>query len=416
MSLFSMLKRNTRLALRGCWGRAILASAVVLGASVALSMVQGVLLDIFAPPVSIDPVLALRYGFSEYFFEQFAQTSVVEWAILAAFALVELLLLVPLTLGVTRWNYLLVQAKDPALSEIFYFFETPGRFGRSIWLHINLLIRCLFWALLLLLLPMGILGASVGVIRMGEEAAGRTLASVASVGVALGVLVMLLALFLFGALISRYLPASYLLCEDGDVSVRKALRESVRFSRGYRFSLLWYQLSFIGWGLLCVFVFPMLYVVPYFNASVAMYARYIIERGRFSPPGPTREFRPEESGTAVESAGEAFLSAESDDPYFIQERQPGEMSDSPPRESLWQPPAADWPGSFEGAAGEEAAPVSEPREQPDPAEEYRPGPSSSSVRYPDYQPKGQRGQLPVDEDGDPAIWPEPDPPFRGRKW
>lgn len=43
------------------------------------------------------------------------------------------------------------------------------------------------------------------------------------------------------------------------------------------------QLSFLGWYLLCLLVLPLLYVAPYTGASMAIYARYLIERDNLIP-------------------------------------------------------------------------------------------------------------------------------------
>ena len=44
-----------------------------------------------------------------------------------------------------------------------------------------------------------------------------------------------------------------------------------------------FQLSFLGWYLLCLLVLPLLYVAPYTGASMAIYARYLIERDNLIP-------------------------------------------------------------------------------------------------------------------------------------
>lgn len=300
MSLFATLKSNAKLALRGSWGKAILLLLISLGASMLLSIVQGMVINIFVEPTHIDPAMAMRYGVDEFFFQQYLQTSLVELVILSVFSILSILLMAPLGLGVTHWYYALVHGRSAGVSEVFRFFESGRSYRRSLWYQINLSVRAFLWALALYLIPSGLMGACVAIVSIGEEA-GRSLLAVASMGLLLSAALLLLASLFYGALLNKYALTGYLLCEDDNLSVKDAIRLSIQYSKGYRFSLLWFGLSFIGWFFLCVPTFFLLglYVFPYVNTAMAMYARYIIEKGRWTAPNPTREFP---AGAAAEPA------------------------------------------------------------------------------------------------------------------
>lgn len=298
MSLFSIFKRNSRLALRGNWGRAILILLISAGASFLLLGIQGMVTNFFVDPMTLDPTFAMRYGFNEYFFQRFVSASLKELLIGVIFLVIHMLLFSPLNLGVNRWFYQLVHGCGHSVAELFRYFESGGSYRRALWLEVNLTVRIYLWAIVFFAVPGALFGFSfVGVVR--GEAAGRVAMTVASVGLFLACVLGILAFVFYGALVSRYQLAAYLLSENDEITVREAIRLSVAYTRGSRFSLFGFQLTFIGWMLLCVFFFPVFYVVPYFHTALAMYGRYLIEKARQLSPAPapqepisdaTREF------------------------------------------------------------------------------------------------------------------------------
>lgn len=289
MSLFSVLKRNSKRALQGNWGQAIAVMLLGSAISLVLYVMQSATLNLLVDPVDLDPTFALQYGFNDALFQRFAEASLMELGVSTGFMLLGLFLLAPLGLGMVHWYYRLVQGKPQTFTGIFRYFETARGYRRSLWLEINIGIRSLLWALVFYAVPVVLFAGCTYVTTRSEEA-GRLGLTLASAGLFLSAILFLLASVFYAALLNKYMLAAFLLVEDDDLGVRAAIAQSARYTKGYRFSLLLYQLSFIGWILLCVFFFPALYVVPYHRTAMTMYARYIIEKGRAQPPEPTRVF------------------------------------------------------------------------------------------------------------------------------
>lgn len=289
MSLFSTLKRNARAALKNNWGRAIVACLIPMAAVVVLSILENVTVQLFVPSTAFNPGFAMRYGFSEYFFQKMAGTTPVETGVLLGYTLLSVLLLSPLNLGLVRWFFQLVGGRSAPLGELFYFYESMSRYKRAVWYHISIGVRTFLWAFLFYLIPGGVFGASIYMLA-GSGLEDRAMAAMGSMGLLLSAVLFVLCTLFYFAVISRYALMPYLLGEDETRSVKDALRLSVAYTKGHRFALVWFPLSFLGWILLCVFVFPWLYVLPYRNTSNAMYARYLIEKNRTTPQGETQEF------------------------------------------------------------------------------------------------------------------------------
>lgn len=89
-----------------------------------------------------------------------------------------------------------------------------------------------------------------------------------------GLLIDLLSvLFIIPGIIFYY--SSYftyqLICEYPELSPMQAIKLSKKIVKGHRSELFALDLSFIPWGLLCIAVFPLIYVIPYVSTTQALY-------------------------------------------------------------------------------------------------------------------------------------------------
>lgn len=295
MTLFKTLKRDARNALSGNWSGAVPGMLIYGGAAFMLWFARAAALRFITVPTRPDPAFAGRYGFDNFFFARYLQTGVPENIFLLGFTVLSLLLMAPLMLGLIRWYRLLAYGGKPSLIELFHFFSSGRNYLRALWLHLNLTVRTYLWAAVFFAVPGAIFAASVLQINH-SSVAGQTAGALATVGIAFSAVLTLLAMIFYCAFINKYFLAFYLICEDDSLSVRQAIRSSAAFTRGSRFGLLWFTLSFTGWYLLCIVFFPVFYVFPYVNAAFAMYAKHLIEKKRNPLPAATREFNTERAG------------------------------------------------------------------------------------------------------------------------
>ncbi len=88
-------------------------------------------------------------------------------------------------------------------------------------------------------------------------------------------------LFIIPGIIASYNYAltDYLLAENPELSPNDALEKSKSLMYGNRFRLFCLQLSFLGWGILCVFTFGIgfLWLNPYMYASISAFYRDICQ-------------------------------------------------------------------------------------------------------------------------------------------
>lgn len=92
-----------------------------------------------------------------------------------------------------------------------------------------------------------------------------------------GALLMSVGLYVFLRVIQRYFLVTYLLTAYDNLSSSEAIALSRTMMHSYGRDSLYFQLSFLGWYLLCLFVLPVMYVFPYVNQAFAEYAKAIID-------------------------------------------------------------------------------------------------------------------------------------------
>lgn len=73
-----------------------------------------------------------------------------------------------------------------------------------------------------------------------------------------------------------YSQVFYILNDQPELEAMEALRASKELMDGHKLEYFLLQLSFLPWMLLCVFILPMFYVVPYISATNAAYYDYLL--------------------------------------------------------------------------------------------------------------------------------------------
>jgi len=90
-------------------------------------------------------------------------------------------------------------------------------------------------------------------------------------------------------IVNAWMPAVYILAQNPETGVLKAIGSAMRLMRGHKFEYLVFQLSFIPWyiGAGVTFGLLMLYIIPYQNMAEAMFVRSLEferESARLTPP------------------------------------------------------------------------------------------------------------------------------------
>ncbi len=77
----------------------------------------------------------------------------------------------------------------------------------------------------------------------------------------------------------RYDAASYYLCLNRQISPNNAIKKSIRFTDGFLAERFLLEYSFTGWFLSCIFIVPIIYVVPKFKLSKCIFITEVVFSG-----------------------------------------------------------------------------------------------------------------------------------------
>lgn len=184
-------------------------------------------------------------------------------------ALLALFLLPPITLGREAWFW---RRSAREYEPVTYVFQWYRRTGRCVALY------AMRWgiriAVSLLFLGPAVICTLAALFAYRDGTTVFTLTALSATAAALWIAgVVFDTLFL-----QRYFLAPYLLAESTEMRARDALRESARvmdscMMRGRAVKM---KLSFSPWFFSCIFIFPILYVYPYYKQACACYARHIL--------------------------------------------------------------------------------------------------------------------------------------------
>ena len=140
-------------------------------------------------------------------------------------------LLVPATVGMLYYMLNLVRGKDYSLNNLKEFYDKIGiLIGISIIVSIFVTLGCL-----LFIIP--------------------------------GIIIALNYTFVF-----------YLFAEDKNLTLKEYLDKSKELIKGYRMDYFLFILSFIGWILLCFFIIPIIWVIPYIQTAEILYYEKLKEK------------------------------------------------------------------------------------------------------------------------------------------
>lgn len=269
MKLRRLIKQNARRALQRHWSRAAAIALVALIFCFLFVTLEMLLSAVFGSPAFVDP-----FATPELYIDDLPNVSPIAMSVTFLVATLYFLVLAPLSLGVMRWFFLLGDGKVEPTVSIFEYFLSAAQFWRVLWLQVCLFLRRLLWSALFLTGPL----ALIYLAELWQKKGDTDLESVLSLGLMLigFSLLALLGAFLMIWLM-RYYLAEYALINDGNLTAREAIRQSISLSRGRQTEFLVLELSILGWRILDFLILPRLFTLPYRYTVKGLYAHYLIE-------------------------------------------------------------------------------------------------------------------------------------------
>lgn len=256
MKAENMVKEQARKTLKnGNWCSAVVTFFVLLSV-LCFSIIISELIYIFQPDENI------------VFSNMFIMILFLVFEILFVAAMV---FLSPVYTGALRYYEMLANNKEADISQVFYYL-TKDRYFPALSFNIALIGRYIAYGIISFI-PALICGIAAGIlsnIYPGSIAA--------AVMIILSVFILITCLVLFYAVTRKYFAASYLFVDDDlNICGRDCIRASKILMKNNTAKPVKLFVSFIPWFLLCFFVFPLIYVFPYYNQAKSFSSRWIYE-------------------------------------------------------------------------------------------------------------------------------------------
>ncbi|SDM65813.1 DUF975 family protein [Acetanaerobacterium elongatum] len=272
------MKRNARLLLKGNLARGAVATLILFSVALlfkTLEVITQTVLELSGVSASVKSALNLPGLLGNL-----PIASPVSISVTAGFLILAFAVMAPLVMGVKAWFFGLSGGDNAELSAIFHYYSGAKLYFKSLLLLLDICLRSFFW-LYVLILPGALLSATGGALLTAKLNVpnGRLLGTLS---VAVGVLLAVLGLVFALVIITRYFLAPYLFAQNAQLRVRQAVKTSVRYMHGSAGRLVLLLLSFMLWALASLLVLPALYAFPYAESTLAIFARFTIERGRMA--------------------------------------------------------------------------------------------------------------------------------------
>lgn len=288
MELFRIIKKDARKALHSCGGRTVAAAMILALAYLAVNITETIFLYIFCGDAAfIDYTAPGNYA-------ALLKSSTEAVIITAAATFLYFILILPLFWGYKKLTFAFAEGKDENITTLFDMFSSGKNYFSSVAFTFMYFIRRLFAVAVSAAPGAGFLYCTVNFIPEGSATLGilRIGAIIVSCSV---IAVGLYAGFVF---IQRWHLAPYYFVSGSGIC--KSFGLSAKASKGICGDILRFKLSFIGWALLSFFVLPMLYSVPYYFVSLAIHAKYLMEKYEHSLAQVPENLEHEENESTAE--------------------------------------------------------------------------------------------------------------------
>lgn len=247
-----VIKTNAKTALMDKWPKAIGIGAIIL----SIFCLYIVLIQLAFIPLSS-------------FLGDFAAL----FSLIALIVLSVQLFAIPLLYGTLRWFWFTAADADVPVSEIFCYFSSGKEYLRALSLSFRIFLRSsgiLFVCFLPSLIIVAI--SSPTTYDMINHPMPYWASSVWGLGNAFTILGIIMSF----TLLLRYFAAPILMINDPSITPHEALDLSVIISKNANGRTFSFICSFLGWIVLSLLYLPMLFTLPFFMSSYAVYCKFLI--------------------------------------------------------------------------------------------------------------------------------------------
>ncbi|MEG0229307.1 MAG: DUF975 family protein [Oscillospiraceae bacterium] len=194
----------------------------------------------------------------------------------------SLLIFLPLSVGMTRWYVKNIKDENPQNKDFYYYFNKK-LFFKTFAMKFLIRIKIILWSVLFtfpgifcLSLSNQCLYFDQTITNTASKKINNIITSMQIPLIIIGIILLVLGIVAVLLVSYRYFFCDYLLIAYPDLKISKINQASIYYAKNNYMNLFKFQISFLPLLLLSLLVIPALFVFPYFQSSIGIYAQYII--------------------------------------------------------------------------------------------------------------------------------------------
>lgn len=273
MTINTHIKRNAKKALQGQWSKGIAAGMIIWVGIVLLGLIEYTVFEILSSEEY--KTIFSRYSLVQRWIEHGNYDTVMHLITIGIVFLLAVFFVTPLIFGYAKWSYSIASGKDSPMSLLFYYFTGIKKYFKTIGIIFSLSIRIAGYTLFSFLPSAFVYSISIFYSRLNTYSQYIYMVIIGFIWLAL---LMGISFGIYSVL--KYVLVLYLHVEDPSLNGFQLIRLSSSLMKGQRRSAFFLAASFLPWLISCILIIPIIFVVPYFSVVYAIYAKYMIERGK----------------------------------------------------------------------------------------------------------------------------------------
>ena len=188
-------------------------------------------------------------------------------------AVAGIFLIFPLFLGVIRFFWRMIFGADDMQLVIFHYFSDKEKYKRALRMSASLAIRTAGFAAVVFLPAIVIdIFSGVKIYDIMDIPIPIWTGNLYYLTVFLKTVASVVLFFIM----SRYYLAPFLAVADEDMDVAEAMHMSCTLSMDTGLDFIFLIFSFLGWIVISVLVFPLVFTLPYFITSLSVHVRFAV--------------------------------------------------------------------------------------------------------------------------------------------
>lgn len=247
------------------WVKAVGMSVILISSYILIYFVSIVLYRIFDINYN-DGIFANFISNNFHYTSNYLYLSIIRIVIFFLFFMLS-----PIWLGFNRWCLLTSRGKNIPVYEMFYYFEFGERYFNALAVYAKSVVKIIIVAVISCSPGFFLMGHGINIIIQKSFEPWQY-----HLVIALSIIIFIAGVLVTILFMSRYSLAGYIYILKPECSPKKCVTLSVMLTKKYKDDYVKLYISYIPYMIMCLIVFPIIFVLPYCKMTTSIMADKIL--------------------------------------------------------------------------------------------------------------------------------------------